>query len=161
MTHNLELSVEGDAQTLEQLLNSGDHRRLALVFGALVRVFTLGQIARLTGRDLEATKVLLDKLHYTDRWVERLDEVKLPRYCGSGLVSVYSLTARGAAALKRIAFAVHKHARPGQPQGKWRANLPHDLLIAEALPWLHERSRMCEFLPETELKSRIAKARVS
>src|SRR5436305_1025075 len=161
MAHNLELFVEGDAQTLEQVLDSGDHRRLVLVFGALVRVFTLGQIARLTGRDLEATKVLLDKLHYADRWIDRLDEVKLPKYCGSGSVSVYSLTVRGAAALKRIALAVHKHARPGQPLGKWRANLPHDLLIAEALLWLHERYRICEFLPETELKSRIGKARVS
>lgn len=147
-------------RTLDELMNSLGPRGSILVFGALARVFTLGQAARLVGAgSLQATEAMLDELHYADRWVDRLDDIKLPKYCGAGQVSVYYLTLRGAEALKTMALEIHKHARPGQPKGKLRERIPHELLVAEAFIWLKERYAIKEFLPETELKRQIAKAR--
>lgn len=152
--------IDVHKRPLSELLADREPRSLVLVFGALVRVFTLGQMARLAGDgDMEATEALLDELHYTDRWIDRLDDVKLPRHCGGGTVSVYYLTARGAEALKHIALEIHKHARPGQPKGNLRERIPHELLVAEAFIWLHERYRVIDFWPETELKSQMGKAR--
>ena len=148
-------------RALDELLSGDEPRSTVLIYGALVRVFTLGQAARLIGStDLNATEQMLDEMHYSDRWIDRLDEVDLPRFCGGGKVSVYYLTNRGADALKQVALEVHKHARPGQPTGKLRANIPHELLVAESFLWLKARYGIREFVPETALKSEIASARV-
>ena len=162
MTAMVSPLIQVHKRSLDELMRDLDARGRVLVYGALVRVFTLGQIARLVSNaDVERAEGLLDELHYTDRWIDRLDEVRLPRYCaGGGIVSVYYLTSQGAAALKSIALEIHKHARPGQPKGKLRERIPHELLVAEAFIWLNERYSIKNFLPETELKSQIGKARV-
>lgn len=161
MTASASPLIEVQSRTLDELLSGGEPRSVVLIYGALVRVFTLGQAARLLGSgDVGATEKMLDEMHYSDRWIERLDDVELPRYCGGGKVSVYYLTHRGADALKSVALEVYKHARPGQPKGKLRANIPHELLVAESFLWLKGRYRLREFLPETALKSEIASARV-
>jgi hypothetical protein len=145
---------------LHHLLHRLNEAGQVLVFAALVRVFTLEQAARLVcSGDVQTAEKLLDELLYTERWIGRVDNLQLPRNCGGAIVSVYYLTTRGADALKAIVLEIHKHARPGQPSGKLRERIPHELLVAEAFIWLHQRYRIKDFWPETELKRQIAKTR--
>jgi hypothetical protein len=132
-----------------------------LAYSSILRVYTLGQASRLVCQgNVARTEQILEELIHTDHWLARLDGIKLPKSCGGGTVSVYYLTARGADVVSKVDPEIYTHARPGKPKGAIKSRIPHELLVAEAYLWLSERYEILAFWPETELKSRIAKARV-
>jgi hypothetical protein len=131
-----------------------------LAFAALVRVFTLGQAARLIWEgNVYAAESVLGRLVWKEQLLGRIEEIELPKGCGRGKTRVYYLTSKGAKMLARVAPTLAKQARPGCPRGTNRARIPHELLVAEAYLWLAERYEVFEFWPETELKRRIGRAR--
>lgn len=156
-----QMLIEIRRRGVGELMADLDERSCVLAYASLVRVFTAGQACRLL-RDAspERCEGLLYELLYSDRWIGRLDEIRMPKSCGGGMVDVYYLTQRGAEALKETAPEIHKHARPGQPRGVLRSRIPHELLVAEAYLWLAAENQILAFWPETELKSQIGKERV-
>lgn len=147
---------------LDEFLRRLDWEERVLAFAALVRVFTLGQAARLIWKgNVYAAESVLERLVWEKQLLDRIEEIKLPKGCGLGKTPVYYLTERGAKVLARVAPTLARQARPGRPRRANRARIPHELLVAEAYLWLAERYEVFEFWPETELKRRIGRARAT
>jgi DNA-binding transcriptional ArsR family regulator len=136
-----------------------DREGRVLAFAALVRVFTLGQTARLLGEDVHETELLLGQLVWQKELLGEIEDVELPKGLGRGLATVYYLTPMGGRILEKMAPSLAGQARPGKPRGANRDRIPHELLVAEAYLWLNQRYQIYEFWPETELKRRIGRAR--
>jgi hypothetical protein len=147
---------------LDEFLRRLDWQDRVLAFAALVRVFTLGQAARLIWKgNVYAAELVLERLVWREQLLDRIEDIELPKGCGRGKTAVYYLTSNGAKTLARVAPTLVRQARPGRPRGANRARIPHELLVAEAYLWLAEQYEIFEFWPETELKRRIGRARDS
>ena len=147
---------------LDEFLKRLDWEERVLAFAALVKVFTLGQAARLIWEgNVYAAEPVLGHLVWKEELLGRIEEIELPKGCGRGKTQAYYLTSKGAKVLARVAPSLIKQARPGRPRGANRARIPHELLVAEAYLWLAERYEVYEFWPETELKRRIGHARAA
>ena len=147
---------------LDEFLRRLGWEERVLAFAALVRVFTLGQAARLIWEgNVYAAESILGHLVWKEQLLGRIEDIALPKGCGRGKTQVYYLTSKGAKVLARVAPSLIKQARPGRPRGANRARIPHELLVAEAYLWLAEQYEVFEFWPETELKRRIGQARAT
>ena len=145
---------------LGEFMRRLDWDERVLAFGSLVRVFTLGQAARLVWEgEIRAAQPALERLVLRHGLLGKLEGIELPKGCGSGKADVYYLTAKGASRLSAKAVSIANHAQPGRPRGANRARIPHELLVAEAFLWLNDRFEIYEFWPESELKRRIGQAR--
>ncbi|HKQ08566.1 MAG TPA: hypothetical protein VJ464_25820 [Blastocatellia bacterium] len=142
----------------ENWLNTLDPGQRLLCFASLVRVFTLGQAARYAwGSDARAARKVLESFVWQRRWLRVMKNSPLPKDCGGGTTDVYYLTLAGISHLKKIAPTLARYARRQPPRGVLRQRIPHDLLIAEAYLYIHERCLILEFIPEETLKSRLRK----
>jgi hypothetical protein len=160
-----------EEETSDGVSMTGDHWRLSfltppaqiLAFMGMVRVATLGQLARFHfGRvsSVETDRVgstirskeWLEALVLTNGWLGRFN-LSLPKTCGGGQVTVFHITERGRKALRKEALPLSDLARPGKPKNNNLKNVPHDLLITEAvLRILDSGCEILEFTPESTLR---------
>jgi hypothetical protein len=134
-----------------------------LAFVGMLRVATLGQLARFhfgrvssveadASRSLIGSKEWLEALVLPNGWLGRF-KMNLPKACGGGKVTVFHMTERGQKALRKEALPLSDLARPGKPEKNSLKNVPHDLLITEALlRILDSGCEILEFTPESTLR---------
>jgi hypothetical protein len=145
---------------LKTILKPHDWRDQAVIFGGLVRVFTLAQLARfLKGGDIPATVEAIDRLVLLAKFLGSIEGLPLPKGLGGGVTTVYYVTDKGGAWLLQHCPQLAKRIRYGKPNEKMTKRIPHELIITEALVRLWPENEIQDFLPDEELRRRIIRER--
>src|SRR6266404_953514 len=149
------LSITGDASRHSDLSPPAQ----ILAFMSLIRVATLGQLARFHSlpadnngsRSIIESKEQIEALVFTTGWLGYF-KTTLPSSCGGGMVTVFHLTERGRKALRKEAPVLCLFAA-GRPSKRNIKYVAHNLLVTEALLCISESGcEVLEFQPESSLR---------
>jgi hypothetical protein len=145
---------------LKTILELHDWRDRAVIFGGLVRVFTLAQLARfLYCGDMAATAKAIDHLVLVANFLVPIAGLLLPKGLGGGVTTAYYVTDKGGTWLLQHCPQLAKRVRFGRPNDKMTKRIPHELIITEALVRLWPHNEIQDFLPDEELRRRIVRER--